>query len=304
MSKDSLHSYTYQEICLHSAGVPIVLSVWMSDPAATTVVFYPGTMSGALYYETFLTQLAQQGFNVVGLHPLSHGKSPRLKNCFTFADILQNGKDAVAWARTHCKGPIVLAGHSQGGILALAHAAEAPDLAVAFLLCTLLPKHPRAIEVTLFKPFARWHTKLLRALCCLGKYLPRLPVMVPMYLSLFKIFHGGTGALRPSKSLRTAYPLCFLTSLFSTSIEQATHEGGISCPIELITARDDALFTPELMQCMLKTIAAPEKKHILLSGGGHMAPLVPKYALRIARHMAHSCTERGLPLHTHSTAPA
>lgn len=304
MNKNSIHPYTYQEVSLQSVGVPIVLSVWMGDPAATTVVFYPGTMSSALFYENFLTQLAQQGFNVVGLHPLSHGKSPRLKNCFTFADILQNGKDAVAWARSHSSGPIVLAGHSQGGILALAHAAEAPNIATAFLLCTLLPQHPRAIEVTLFKPFARWHKHLLRALCSLSAYVPRLPIMVPMYLSLFRIFHGGSGAVRPKNALRAAYPLCFLASLFSTALAQATHEGGIHCPIELITARDDALFTPDLMQCMLKAIVAPEKKHILLSGGGHMAPLVPKYATRIARHMAQSCRERGLPLHTHSSAPA
>lgn len=299
----------YQEVRLHSAGAPIVLSVWMRDPAAATVVFYPGTMSSALCYETFLTQLAAQGFNVIGLHPLSHGKSPRLRNCFTFADILQNGKDAVAWTRSQCTGPIVLAGHSQGGILALAHAADAPDLAAAFLLCTLLPQHPRAIEVTLFKPFARWHKGLLRALCRLARLTPRLPVIVPMYLSLSKIFHGSTGMQRPKDCMRAAYPLAFLASLFSAPLEQATQPsmrqntqgGGINCPIELITAHNDALFPPELMQCMLAAIAAPDKKHILLPGGGHMAPLIPQYAAYIAQHMAQRCASLGLPLHSSSS---
>lgn len=294
----------YAEVRLQSCGVPITMSVWTCDPAATTVVFYPGTMSCPLYYTLFLECLVEQGFNVVGLHPLSHGKSPRIKKLFTFEDILHNGRDAVTWAHAHFSGPVVIAGHSQGGILALAHAAgyaashtTTPALAAVFLLCTLLPQHPRAIELTLFKPFARWHKTLLRTVTRLARLVPRLPVCIPMYLNLYKIFSGGAGAIRSTGTLRAFYPLAFIASLFNANLQQATQEGNICCPVDLISATDDALFTPELMRCMFAAIAAPDKEHILLTGGGHMAPLIPRYAAEIASRMAQRCTALGLPLY-------
>lgn len=300
-------SSTYQEVCIPSAGVPIVLSVWTHDPAATTVLFYPGTMANALCYEGLLQNLAEQGFNVVGLHPLSHGKSPCLNKKFTFDDMLQNGKDAALWASRHCSGPLVVCGHSQGGILTLAHASApipsgAPRLSAAFLLCTLLPQHPRAIELTLFRPFAPWHKKLLRAVRWLARLFPRFPVVIPCYLSILRIAKGGKDAVRVG-TMRLSYPLCFIASLFSANLHHATRKGNICCPLEIISAQNDALFSPELMRCMLALIEAPAKKCVLLSGGGHLAPFVPAYAAQIARHMAQSCTELGLGLGTTSPAP-
>lgn len=300
-----LKNTQYEEVRVQSCGVPITLSVWTCDPAATTVVFYPGTMSCSLYYTLFLECLVEQGFNVVGLHPLSHGKSPRIKKLFTFEDILHNGRDAVAWASTHFSGPVVIAGHSQGGILALAHAAgyaslhnnNSLSIAAVFLLCTMLPQHPRAIELTLLKPFARWHAGLQRAVTRLACLVPLLPVCLPMYLNLFKIVSGGTSAVRSKGTLRAFYPLAFIASLFNANLEQATQEGNIRCPVDVISAVDDALFTPELMRCIFMEIAAPDKKQILLAGGGHMAPLVPRHAAEIAEYMAQRCASLGLPLH-------
>lgn len=339
-------------ITILSGSVPVVLTVWRVDPAATTVVFYPGTMSGAHYYRALLEQIAAQGVNVVGLHPLSHGDSPSRKYLFTFEDIVQNGRDAVLWARHHMKGPVVIAGHSQGGIAALAHAlasfgtatpapeaspattayaapAPLPNTAdnaglsipagvspllaqpvqqappdtspsplpdAAFLLCTLLPQHPRAIEVTLFAPFAQWHASLLRGIRKLARWLPWLPIMVPMYLSLPRIFAGSRNAVRPQGHMRAFYPLRFIASLFSADLMAATRAGGLACPVSLITAHNDALFTPNLQACMWDAIAAPCKQRIVLTGGGHLAPFVPLYAAEIATHMAARCQALGFPL--------
>ncbi|MEG2173519.1 MAG: alpha/beta fold hydrolase [Desulfovibrionaceae bacterium] len=292
-------SYTYDEFQIHSGGVPVVLSVWARDSAATTLVFYPGTMSCPLYYQRFLQVLVDQGFNVVGLHPLSHGKSPRIKKIFTFEDILGNGRDTLTWAHAHFSGPVVLAGHSQGGILALAHACgpQNSPLAAVFLLCTLLPDHPRAIEVTLFKPLARWYKGLLRGICRLARLVPRAPICIPMYLSLFRICHGGKGADLSGGTVRFSYPLAFIASLFTTNLEKATQAGNITCPVDVITARNDALFTQDFMECLFAQLAARDKKMFIVSGGGHMAPLVPTYAAEIATHIGRRCAELGLPLH-------
>lgn len=292
-----MNTPVYTNITIHSGAVPIVLSTCITDLSATTVVFYPGTMAGVMYYRLLLDAFVQQGFNVVGVNPLSHGDSPRVKYLFTFEDIIQNGQDAVLWARKHTKGPVVIAGHSQGGIVALAHALHpiAP-VDAAFLLCTVLPQHPRAIELTIFAPFAQWYKSLLRGISHLASWVPWLPIMVPMYLSLRKIFRDSSGMHRPRGHIRAFYPLGFIASLFAADLTGATRQGGITCPVSLITAQTDALFTPDLMSCMWDAIKASDKQRIVLTGGGHLAPFVPRYATEIAIHMAARCVALGLAI--------
>lgn len=290
-----MNAPVYTNITIHSDAVPIVLSTCITNLSATTVVFYPGTMAGPMYYRLLLDTLVLQGFNVVAVHPLSHGDSPRLKYLFTFDDIVQNGQDAVLWARQHTKGPVVIAGHSQGGIVALAHALRpiAP-VDAAFLLCTILPQHPRAIELTIFAPFAKWYVGLLRGISRLARWVPWLPIIVPMYLSIRKIFRGSRGMQRPHGHMRVFYPLGFIASLFSADLTAATRQGGITCPLSLITAQTDALFTPDLMSCMWDAIKAPAKQRIVLAGGGHLVPFVPCYVAEIAAHMSARCAALGL----------
>jgi len=83
----------YSEVLIESAGTRIALSIYHAGEGRPCIVFVPGTMTHPLFYDDFLTLLAGAGFNVAGVHPLSHGKSPREKKLFTFADMLQNIMD-------------------------------------------------------------------------------------------------------------------------------------------------------------------------------------------------------------------
>jgi alpha-beta hydrolase superfamily lysophospholipase len=68
---------TYSEHTISSAGANIVLSVWEALDALVAIVFIPATMVHPLFYEPLLTQFAERGLTVVGMHPVGHGKSPR-----------------------------------------------------------------------------------------------------------------------------------------------------------------------------------------------------------------------------------
>ena len=73
-----MEQIAYSEHIITSGGARIVLSVWAPPAPDAAVVFIPATMVYPLYYEPLLRGFAERGFAVVGLHPVGHGKSPRI----------------------------------------------------------------------------------------------------------------------------------------------------------------------------------------------------------------------------------
>ena len=286
----------YEEVSLRSCGVPMTLSIWKAGKSAPSLVFYPGTMASPLLYSELLHRLREYGFNTLGIHHLSHGKSPRIKKTFTFQELLQNGTDAVSYALERFAGRVVLAGHSQGGILCLAQAGRDERLSAAFPFCFLLPDQPEAIEVTRLKRFAPQRERLLHFLARAAAYVPRFPVIIPMYLDLERIFAGSYGfSLEHGlRDTRLSYPLAYVASLFSADLAYLTQPGNIRCPVLGMVAENDALFTPRLMRETLHRIPAPHKELIVMPGGGHMAPLSPRGAAEYAAVVRERCAAFGL----------
>jgi len=274
----------------------MTLSIWKAKKDAPSLVFYPGTMASPLLYSELLHRLREYGFNVLGIHHISHGNSPRTKKIFTFQDLLQNGKDAVSYALERFTGRVVLAGHSQGGILCLAQAGQDDRLSVAFPFCFLLPDRPEAIEVTRLRCVAPRRERVLQLLTRAAVYMPCFPVAIPMYLDLKRVFAGNYG-FSPKNNLRDirlSYPLAYVASLFSINLDYLTQTGNIKCPVLGMVAENDALFTPQLMRDTLHHIQAPHKELIIMPGGGHMAPISPQGASEYAAVLHERCTALGL----------
>ena len=108
----------YKEIGISSNNVPITLSIWYTERSSPTIVFLPGTMSHPLMYENFLCGLSERGFNIIGVHYLSHGKSPKIKKNYIMEDMLHNVYDATTYGIENFGENIAVMGSSQGGILA------------------------------------------------------------------------------------------------------------------------------------------------------------------------------------------
>jgi pimeloyl-ACP methyl ester carboxylesterase len=274
----------------------MTLSIWKAEKGAPSLVFYPGTMASPLLYSELLHRLRAYGFNVLGIHHLSHGKSPKIKKIFTFQELLQNGKDAVSYALERFTGRLALAGHSQGGILCLAQAGQDDRLSVVFPFCFLLPDRPEAIEVTRFARFAPQRERLLNILARAAACMPRFPVIIPMYLDLKRVFTGNYGFSVENnlRNIRLSYPLAYVASLFSAKLDYLAQPENIRCPVLGMVAGDDALFTPQLMQETLRHIRAPHKELIIMPGGGHMAPLSPQGAAEYAAVVRERCAVLGL----------
>jgi len=164
------------------------LEIWPNQGAGV-MLFYPGTMLSPFQYRPLLAALRQSGFAVAALHLTGHGLN-RHSTGFTFGDLLQNGLDAEGWLRAEGHSDIAVCGHSQGGILALAHAAASSRLMAAFPITGILPQMCEAIYLTRFASMADRRQKIAAIFAALARWLPRLPLPLHAYLEPGKILAG------------------------------------------------------------------------------------------------------------------
>lgn len=271
-----------------------ILEFWGNGQSGV-ILFYPGTMLAPGHYKVLVAELKAAGFFVAGLHLSGHGECLAI-NDFVFSELLAQGLFAEAWLRSNGFTNIAVCGHSQGGILALAHACASRTLTAAFAISAVFPRMPDAIGLTRFASLAGQRQRLLRLVKQLAAVLPGLPVPLPAYLELRKILSGKKPPLHIGKTKgRSCYPLRYLASLFDADIS-----GQVNCPFWLFNARDDALFTEGLINAVFAKIKAKSKNLVWLENGGHLLPLNPIRASFIARTMAAAAAGLGMPLNLRS----
>lgn len=245
------------------------------------------------HYQILIKQLLAAGVSVAGLHLSGHGECQGRED-YVFSDFLAQGLWAEEWLQKNGFGPLAICGHSQGGILTVAHAGVSRTIRAAFAVSAVFPEMAEAIHMTRFAPFAKQRKFILALLRRLASILPGLPVPLPLYLDLGKIVAGKKRPVLMGRAKgRISYPLKYLVSLFEANISTTIH-----CPIWLFNARNDEVFTESLTRSVFERIEASEKNLIWLENGGHTAPLNPDLAQFIARHIAAAAVSVGMPLST------
>ena len=263
----------YEEHVIHSAGAPIVLSVWPGRPGRPTVVFLPGTMTHPLFYEELLDALNRNGFTVVGVHSQGHGKSPRVRRPLTFEVLLANARDSVTWARTQRPAePVAVLGSSQGGVLAMAVAASGDPLDAVLAHNVLDPSLPSSLAITRFPTWlARAYPAITRTISVAGRVAPRLPVPFDAYLDIRRVCRDEADAeffYTDPLGLR-AYPLGFLASLFTADLS-GMRDGSIRCPVTVLAGRGDPLFPLAYTEEVYARIAAASKELVVVDSDAHL----------------------------------
>jgi alpha-beta hydrolase superfamily lysophospholipase len=262
----------YSDALIESAGTKIALSLYRAGDHCPCIVFIPGTMTHPLFYDDFLALLAGSGFNVAGVHLLSHGKSPREKKLYSFADMVQNVRDTVTYCIDNISKDVIVMGSSQGGILSLAAACTDQRIKAVFPHNILIPGLKNSISVTSFpkflKPFNGAITSIIKFA---AKMAPGLQVPVTFYLEFDRI--------TSSKAIRdlfyadplglTSYPLQFLASLFSANLSGIS-DGSIKCPVVVIASTGDRLFSYDYCLEVYGKIAAPHKEMLVFNEPYHL----------------------------------
>ncbi len=266
----------------------LTLELWPNHKAGT-VLFYPGTMFSPIQYRLLLSALRQNGLAVAALHLTGHGCNPH-RASFCFADLLADGLEAEEWLWQHGHKELAVCGHSQGGILTLAHAGASSRLRAAFAFTGILPQQVEAIQLTRFKNF-RDRASLQGYLDRLAHVFPHFPVPAPAYLSVRRICQNARQLCCNRRKGRVFYPLSFLATLLTPHVSPL-----LRCPLYLFNAVDDALFTPALARTTFSLLQAPAKRLIWLPGGGHLAVFDPHLSLLAASHVAVACAGLGIPL--------
>ena len=262
----------YREVLIESAGTRIALSLYAAGEGCPCIVFIPGTMTHPLFYDDFLTLLAGSGYNVAGVHLLSHGKSPRQKKLFTFADMLQNVRDTVTYCLDNINKNVILMGSSQGGILSLAAAAADNRIRAVFPHNVLIPSLKNSISVTSFPQFLKPFNSAVTALMRLAAGIaPATQIPLTFYLEMDRITKSQ--AIQEqfySDPLNlTSYPLCFLTSLFTADLSKIS-DGSIKCPAVVIASTGDTLFSYSYCLEVFDKIAAPHKEMLVFDEPYHL----------------------------------
>ena len=260
--------------------------------AGSPLLFYPGSMLEPGHYRLFLNALAEAGFSVCGLHLPGHGQnSGRLR---AIDELLEFGLEAERWVAERYQSQVALCGHSQGGILAMAHAARSELRGPCFSICSVFPDMPSAIELTRFAPFVRHRHKIMAFIAALARVLPRLPVPLPLYLSLGRLLRGRKWPLAYGNGEGpSCYPLQFVHSLFDARIARPLRRH-----FWLFSAENDALFTKTLTKETFAQANPPGGKIIWLPDGGHLALFNPALAAFVASSCASFAAGLGLGLKT------
>lgn len=262
----------YSETLIESTGSKIALSIYEVGNEAPCVVFLAGTMTHPLFYDQFLTVLAQNGFNVIGVHTVSHGKSPRERKLFTFQDLVQNARDAISYCIQTFNDNIVLMGSSQGGIVSMACAAADGRVKAVFPHNILLPSLTDSIQITRFPLFLKPFYHIIRRLMQMGaRIVPNLPLPITFYLELDRVFAGSDleAWIFSDPLTLSSYPLFFLASLFSADLSGMT-DGRIGCPVVVITSTGDPLFPFAYCQKVFGRIVAPHKELLIFDEPYHL----------------------------------
>lgn len=273
LNAHSIERPYYSEITIPSGRAPIVLSIWEADEAASpTIVFVPGTMTHPLFYSPFLDAVRGNGYHVVGVHQLSHGRSPRIVQRFTLDDMVGNVTDAIGYASERFGGPVGLMGSSQGGVLTLLAAGRDHRIAAAFPHNVLFTPLPESLTVTRFPAaLGRVYAPLRRVLGVAGRLAPGLRIPMSFYLDDDLVFSDAAWreAFYTDPLGLTSYPVSFLASLFATDMD-AVADGSIACPVVAFVSTGDPLFTLGYSRLVYDRIVAPSKRLVELPADHHL----------------------------------
>lgn len=273
MNNNSVNLPNYEEVLIQSSGTHIALSIWKSNSKNNpNIVFIPGTMTHPLFYSRFLNEICQNGYNVIGIHHLSHGKSPREIKTFTLDHMIENVKDTITYVIEKYNDNVGLMGSSQGGILSISVAGLDNRIKAVFPHNILLTSLKESITVTRFPGWFKTFYNLIIGMMKLGaKIMPSKQLSMNFYLDSDKVFSSKEWKeyFYTDSIGITKYPISFLASLFASDMTHIT-DGSIKCPVVVFVSKGDPLFLKEYSDLVYEKIKCQDKEKVEFDINSHL----------------------------------
>ncbi|WP_010249447.1 alpha/beta hydrolase [Acetivibrio cellulolyticus] len=273
MNNNSVNLPNYEEILIPSSGTQIALSIWKSDSKSNpNIVFIAGTMTHPLFYSPFLNEICKKGYNVIGVHHLSHGKSPREIKAFTIDHMIANVKDTITYVIKNFNDNVGLMGSSQGGVLSISLAGLDNRIKAVFPHNILLTSLKESIKVT---RFPNWLTPLYNPIIGVmklgAKIMPKKQLAMDFYLDADKVFSTKEWKdyFYTDPIGMTKYPISFLASLFACDMTHIT-DGSIKCPVVVLVSKGDPLFVKEYSDLVYEKIKCKTKEKVEFDIDSHL----------------------------------
>lgn len=269
----NISSYNkYSETLIESCKTKIALSIYESKKENPTIIFLPGTMVHPLFYDDFLSSVASNGYNVIGVHFINHGKSPREVKRFVLNDLIQNTKDTISYTVDRFGENIALMGSSQGGLIAILTATQDYRIKAVFPHNFFLLNMKETLKITDFPRVLTPFFKQIQFLfSILGKLFPEKQLDLSGYLDIDKAVESDEIKKYYFSNPLTlkSYPLSFLASLFNCDTSGIIN-GRIKCPVVTITSTGDKLVPVDYMKMVHDKIKAPKKEMLIFNDLSHL----------------------------------
>ena len=260
----------FETASIESDGVELKLYLFESSPGDPSVVFIPGTGVYAPLYGKFMSDLSDQGFNVIGYDCRGHGLSGGGGGDYTIGQLVEDTRNVVSYAIERYGERVAVAGSSQGGIVAFYTAAADSRLGCAVCHNLLAPDEPDNYRMTRFPAVF----KRLIGLTPLLRFLPGgLRVPVSLYLDLSaepcRLMPDMKEFVRSDPMLVLSISLDALVSLTDTPLATPVEE--IKVPVMVIHSELDNIFPEDYvrrvfdrLECKKKLVSLENTPHLVL----------------------------------------
>lgn len=254
-----------QQATIVSRGLRLHADIYPAGSVAPVVLFLHGTGKYARFYQPFLERLSAAGFSVLGLDHQGHGFSEGERGDFTIPELVQNTRDALAYARRELGPRVALLGSSQGGLVALYTIAEDRSAAAAICHNVALLNEPGSRQIRL-SSFSRTVRPLVPFAAALAPWM-RVPIR--RYLPLENIYADlSLGRLeRYDRLVVPSYTLRSFASLATCAPAQPIEQ--IQIPMLVLAGEMDRLFPLSLIRSIYERLTCP-KELTVVAEAGHM----------------------------------
>lgn len=137
-----------------SLGQDIFFQSWISDKADQTIVLTHGLAEHSECYDTFAQKMGSSGFNIYAWDLMGHGRSEGKRGYVkSFADFVTTHQEFIQIVQSEMDSkdsPLILFGHSMGGLITILSQLENPTTNCQ-ALCLSSPALGYAINVPAFK---------------------------------------------------------------------------------------------------------------------------------------------------------